>query len=47
MHQFLVSILLLLISLQLHAQNSILYGKALDYTDKEITFYVIPDPLLH
>ncbi len=47
MHQLLVSILLLLISLQLHAQNSILYGKALDYTDKKITFYVVPDPLLH
>ncbi len=47
MHQFLVSVLLLLICLPIKAQNTILYGKALDYTGKEIIFYVIPDPVLH
>ena len=47
MYQFLVSVFLLLITLQLNAQETILYGKALDYKEKEITFYLIPDPVFH
>ena len=47
MHNFLITTLLLLISVQLDAQNTILYGKAADYQAKEITFYTIPDPVLH
>ena len=38
--------LLFLISVQLNAQKSILSGKAIDYSAKEITFYTIPDPVL-
>lgn len=47
MHYFKFVILLLLLSGQLCAQKSILSGKALDYSAKEITFYTIPDPVLH
>ena len=39
-------ILLLLISIQVSAQKSVLSGKAVDYSAKEITFYTIPDPVL-
>lgn len=42
-----ILLLLLLISIQLNAQKSILSGKAIDYSTKEITFYTIPDPVLH
>ena len=47
MHYFKITILLLLISIQLNAQKSVLSGKAVDYSSKEITFYTIPDPVLH
>jgi len=47
MRYFKITILLLLISFQLNAQKSILSGKAIDYSTKEITFYTIPDPILH
>ena len=36
-----------LITVQLSAQKTLLYGKAADYRTKEITFYTIPDPILH
>jgi len=39
-------ILLLLVSIQVSAQKSVLSGKAVDYSAKEITFYTIPDPVL-
>lgn len=35
-----------LISFQVNAQKSVLTGKAIDYSAKEITFYTIPDPVL-
>ena len=47
MHHFLITLLLLLITVQLNAQKTILSGKATDYGTKEITFYTIPDPILH
>lgn len=46
MHYFKIVILLSLISIQLSAQKSVLSGKAVDYSAKEITFYTIPDPVL-
>ncbi len=42
-----ILLLLLLISIQLDAQKSVLSGKAIDYSTKEIIFYTIPDPVLH
>ena len=43
-----LSVLILgLTTVQLCAQKTLLYGKAPDYTTKEITFYTIPDPILH
>ena len=39
-------LLLSLISFQVYAQKSVLSGKAVDYSAKEITFYTIPDPVL-
>lgn len=39
--------LLLLISVQMNGQNTLLYGKAVDYSSKEISFYTISDPILH
>ena len=47
MQYFKFIILLLLLSGQLCAQKSVLSGKAIDYSAKEITFYTIPDPVLH
>ncbi len=46
MRYFQILILLSLISIQLNAQKSVLSGKAVDYSTKEITFYTIPDPVL-
>jgi len=46
MRYFPILILLSLISIQLNAQKSVLSGKAVDYSSKEITFYTIPDPVL-
>jgi len=47
MHYFQIGILLLLISTQLNAQEITISGKAQDYSSKEISFYTIPDPVLH
>lgn len=47
MRHFTIAILFLLISVQLNAQNSAISGKAVDYSNKEIIFYSIPDPVLH
>jgi len=47
MYYFNIIIPLLLLSFQVNAQKSVLSGKALDYSTKEITFYTIPDPVLH
>lgn len=47
MHYFKIIIPLLLLSCQVNAQKSVLSGKAVDYSTKEITFYTIPDPVLH
>jgi len=47
MRYFKVLIFLLLISVQLNAQKSVLSGKAADYKSKEISFYTVPDPILH
>ena len=41
-----IILLLSLISFQINAQKSVLSGKAVDYSTKEITFYTIPDPVL-
>ena len=46
MNNITIVLLLSLISVQLNAQKSVLSGKALDYSSKEITFYTIPDPVL-
>ena len=46
MQYFTILILLSLISIQLDAQKSILSGKAVDYSAKEIIFYTIPEPIL-
>jgi peroxiredoxin len=46
MHFYLFSLLLLVNVFQLDAQTTLLYGKAPDYSGKEITFYTIPDPIL-
>ena len=37
----------MLISTQLNAQEITISGKAQDYSSKEISFYTIPDPVLH
>ena len=37
---------LLLISPQLKGQNTLIYGKAVDYSSREITFYTLSDPIL-
>jgi peroxiredoxin len=42
-----ILLFLSLISIQLNAQKSIISGKAIDYSTKEITFYTIPDPVIH
>ena len=47
MNKITVLLLISLISIQLKAQKSVLTGKAIDYSTKEITFYTIPDPVLH
>jgi len=47
MQYFKILIFLLLISTQLSAQKSVLSGKVDDYKSKEITFYTVPDPILH
>src|SRR5665648_774632 len=47
MYYFKIIIPLLLLSFQVNAQKSVLSGKAFDYSTKEITFYTIPDPVLH
>ena len=47
MHYFKIIIPLLLLSCQVNAQKSVLSGKSIDYSTKEITFYTIPDPVLH
>ena len=47
MHYFQIGILLLLISTQLNAQEITISGKAQDYSSKEISFYTLPDPVLH
>jgi len=46
MQHLIISALLLCSSLQLCAQKSVIIGKAIDYSTKEITFYTIPDPVL-
>lgn len=43
---FKIIVLLSLISIQVNAQKSVLSGKAVDYSAKEIIFYTIPDPVL-
>ncbi len=47
MHYLNFVIPLLLLSCHLNAQKSVVSGKAFDYSAKEITFYTIPDPVLH
>jgi len=47
MQHYNILIIFLLISFQLNAQKTTISGKALDYSSKEITFYTIPDPVLH
>ena len=44
---FAIVFLFLLISAMLIAQNTVLSGKAVGYSGKEIVFYTIPDPVLH
>lgn len=46
MQHFTILLLFLSLSTQLRAQKSVLSGKAVDYSAKEITFYTIPDPVL-
>ena len=46
MPQISILLLLSLISIQLSAQRTLLSGKAIDYSGKEITFYTIPDPIV-
>ena len=41
------TILVLLIAGQLSAQRTVLYGKAPDYSSREISFYTITEPILH
>jgi peroxiredoxin len=47
MQQFSILLLLFLISSGLIAQNSVISGKSIDYSEKVITFYTVPDPVLH
>ena len=47
MRYVLFSLLILLIPVQLSAQKSLLYGKAVDFSTKEISFYTISDPILN
>lgn len=47
MNKILSVVLLMLIAVPLNAQNTLLYGKAADYRTKQITFYSLPDPILH
>ena len=47
MKKILSVMILALITVQLNAQKVLLYGKAADYAAKEISFYTIPDPILH
>jgi hypothetical protein len=47
MRYFQIGTLLLLITVQLNAQNITISGKAPDYSTKEIVFYTLPDPVLH
>ena len=47
MYYFLVSVTFLLITFQLNAQKVTLSGKSIDYSSKELTFYTVPDPVLH
>jgi len=46
MKHFTIVFLFLLTSVPLIAQNSVLSGKAADYSGKEVVFYTIPDPVL-
>jgi len=46
MLQYILGLLLLLIPVALNAQKIVISGKALDYSRKEISFYLIPDPVL-
>jgi len=47
MKKILSVMILALITGQLNAQKTLLYGKASDYATKEISFYTITDPILH
>jgi peroxiredoxin len=46
MQQYIIAGLLLLFSVTLNAQKTIISGKAADYSKKEISFYTISDPVL-
>jgi peroxiredoxin len=46
MRYFTILVILSLISAHLNAQKSTLSGKAVDYKEKEIVFYMVPDPVL-
>ena len=45
MRHFTIVWLLMLISVTLNAQKTVISGKAADYSRKEISFYTIPDPV--
>ena len=47
MHRTIGFIILLLITFQLCAQNTIISGKAVDYSGKEFSFYSYFDPIVH
>ena len=47
MQSVIISLLLFLTAAQLCGQGVVLTGKAAGYSAKELTFYTIPDPVLH
>ena len=47
MRHLLLTLFILLITDQLYAQRTVLYGKAVDYSLKDISFYTISDPILY
>ncbi|MEI6677967.1 MAG: redoxin domain-containing protein [Mariniphaga sp.] len=47
MQSFILSLLLFVTAVQLSGQRVVLTGKAAGYSTKELTFYTIPDPVLH
>lgn len=47
MRHILFAVVILLLTSQLYAQRTVLYGKAPDYSAKDISFYTISDPILH